>query len=69
VHSFPRPQNFESTCLNLCNKETTQIVILLYALIFALPLFAGRDKSDVIVMNNDDRLTGEIKALNVGVLR
>jgi hypothetical protein len=45
-----------------------QIVILFYALIFATPLFAGRDKSDVIVMNNGDRLTGEIKALSAGVL-
>jgi hypothetical protein len=44
-----------------------QVVILTMALLFALPLFA-RDKTDVIVMNNGDRLTGEIKGLNAGVL-
>jgi hypothetical protein len=35
--------------------------------LFAAPLYA-RDKSDVIVMNNGDRLTGEIKGLDSGVL-
>jgi hypothetical protein len=44
-----------------------QVVILAIALLFALPLFA-RDKTDVIVMNNGDRLTGEIKGLDAGVL-
>jgi hypothetical protein len=37
------------------------------ALLSTLPLFA-RDKSDVIVMNNGDRMTGEIKGLDDGVL-
>jgi hypothetical protein len=36
-------------------------------LLFAVPLYA-REKSDVIVMNNGDRLTGEIKGLDSGVL-
>jgi hypothetical protein len=36
-------------------------------LLFAFPLYA-REKSDLIVMNNGDRLTGEIKGLNSGVL-
>jgi hypothetical protein len=44
-----------------------QVVTLTIALLFALPLFA-RDKTDVIVMNNGDRLTGEIKGLDAGVL-
>jgi hypothetical protein len=44
-----------------------QVVILTIALLFAPPLFA-RDKTDVIVMNNGDRLTGEIKGLDAGVL-
>jgi Protein of unknown function, DUF481 len=35
--------------------------------LFAAPLHA-RDKSDVIVMSNGDRLTGEIKGLDAGVL-
>jgi hypothetical protein len=41
--------------------------ILCFTLLFTLPLFA-REKSDVIVMSNGDRLTGEIKGLNSGVL-
>src|SRR5580698_3541924 len=41
--------------------------ILCFTLLFTLPLFA-REKSDVIVMNNGDRFTGEIKGLNSGVL-
>jgi hypothetical protein len=45
-----------------------QMLILFCTLVFAMPLLAGRDKSDVIVMNNGDRLTGEIKGLNAGVL-
>jgi hypothetical protein len=41
---------------------------LLFCIIpFASPLYA-REKSDVIVMNNGDRLTGEIKGLGAGVL-
>jgi len=44
-----------------------QVVTLTMALLFALPLFA-RDKTDIIVMNNGDRLTGEIKGLDAGVL-
>jgi Protein of unknown function, DUF481 len=41
--------------------------ILCYTFLLALPLFA-REKSDVIVMNNGDRFTGEIKGLDSGVL-
>jgi ribosomal protein L31 len=40
---------------------------LLFTLLFATPLFA-RDKSDILVMNNGDRLTGEIKGLSSGTL-
>lgn len=42
-------------------------VIVCCAFLFALPLFA-REKSDVLVMNNGDRLTCEIKGLDAGVL-
>jgi hypothetical protein len=42
-------------------------VSLVMALFFVLPLFA-REKTDVIVMNNGDRFTGEIKGLDAGVL-
>ena len=41
--------------------------ILCCNLLLALPLFA-RENTDVIVMRNGDHLTGEIKALNGGVL-
>jgi Protein of unknown function, DUF481 len=40
---------------------------LLIAAFFATPLFA-RTKTDVIVMRNGDRFTGEIKGLDAGVL-
>lgn len=42
-------------------------VILCYQLLFALPLLA-RENTDVIVMKNGDRLTGQIKALSDGTL-
>jgi hypothetical protein len=41
--------------------------VLCSILLFTLPLF-GREKSDVIVMKNGDRFTGEIKGLDSGVL-
>jgi hypothetical protein len=42
-------------------------VILSFAFFLTLPLFA-REKTDVIVMKNGDRFTGEVKGLNAGVL-
>jgi small nuclear ribonucleoprotein (snRNP)-like protein len=47
--------------MNVCTA------VLCSALLLAAPLFA-RDKTDVIVMKNGDRLTGEIKGLDSGVL-
>ena len=45
-----------------------KIAVLAYcAFLFTVPLLA-RDKSDVLVMNNGDRLTCEIKGLEAGVL-
>lgn len=44
-----------------------RIVVLVSALAVSIPLLA-REKSDIIVMNNGDRLTGEIKALDSGTL-
>ncbi len=41
--------------------------ILSWAFLLVGPLFA-RESTDVIVMNNGDHLTGEIKGLNAGVL-
>ena len=44
-------------------------VILFCHLLIALPSFASaRESTDVIVMQNGDRFTGEVKALNAGVL-
>ncbi len=44
-----------------------RIFALLLALLVAAPLFA-RDKSDVIIMNNGDRVTFEIKGLDADTL-
>ena len=38
-----------------------------FVLVLATPLFA-RDKSDVLIMNNGDHLTCEIKGLSAGIL-
>ena len=44
-----------------------RIVVLSFALLLAAPLYA-RDKSDVIIMKNGDRLTCEIKSLDANTL-
>ncbi|MFZ0707075.1 MAG: hypothetical protein WAM71_15830, partial [Candidatus Korobacteraceae bacterium] len=41
--------------------------VMFCALLLAIPVLA-REKSDVLVMNNGDRLTCEIKGLDAGVL-
>src|SRR3954453_6879771 len=46
----------------------TRATILSAVLLVGAPL-AARPKVDVIVMSNGDRITGEIKGLNAGVLR
>lgn len=45
----------------------TAVVVVLCALSVATPLLA-RDKSDILVMNNGDRFTCEIKGLEAGIL-
>jgi len=45
-----------------------RVSILSALAVFAAPV-AARPKTDVIVMSNGDRITGEIKGLNAGVLR
>jgi putative salt-induced outer membrane protein YdiY len=45
----------------------TRIVFVGFALLFATPLLA-RDKTDVLVMKNGDRMTCEVKELDAGVL-
>jgi hypothetical protein len=44
------------------------VIIVRLTILLAIPLFA-RQKTDVIVMENGDRFTGEIKGLSGGVLR
>jgi hypothetical protein len=44
-----------------------QAIMLCYVFLLTTPLFA-RESTDVIVMNNGDHLTGEIKGLNADVL-
>lgn len=44
-----------------------RVMIFSCAALFSSPLFA-RDNTDVIVMKNGDRMTGEIKRLSAGVL-
>jgi hypothetical protein len=46
----------------------TRILILSSTFIIAIPLVAAREKTDLLVMNNGDRLTDEIKGLNSGTL-
>ncbi len=46
---------------------SVRAAVLASALLVTLPLF-GREKNDVLVMKNGDRLTCEIKGLNDGVL-
>jgi hypothetical protein len=48
-------------------NTNTRFLSLTLALLFALPLHA-RDKTDVMVMTNGDRLTCEVKGLDAGVL-
>jgi hypothetical protein len=44
-----------------------RVIVFCSILLFSVPLLA-REKSDVIVMHNGDRFTGEIKGLDSGVL-
>ena len=49
------------------NKVATRFVLLTLALLFSVPICA-REKTDVMVMTNGDRLTCEVKGLDAGVL-
>ena len=44
-----------------------KVIVLSCVVLFSLPLFA-REKTDVVVMKNGDRLTCEINGLSAGVL-
>jgi hypothetical protein len=60
-------QSFIRTTTALVHCKFFRVAALSCALAIGLPLWA-REKSDIIVMNNGDRLTGEIKGLDSGVL-
>src|SRR6266480_344452 len=45
----------------------TRFLLLTFALLFTVQLYA-RDKTDIMVMTNGDRLTCEVKGLEAGVL-
>lgn len=45
----------------------TRLMLMSFVLMFATSL-AAREKTDVLIMRNGDRLTGEIKSLDSGVL-
>src|SRR6266480_1493922 len=45
----------------------TRFLLLTLALLFPVQLYA-RDKTDIMVMTNGDRLTCEVKGLDAGVL-
>lgn len=47
-------------------RVNTRALVLTSFLLFAAPLYA-REKTDVLVMKNGDRLTCEVKGLEVGV--
>ena len=46
---------------------STKIIVAGLALLLTTPVLA-REKTDVLVMRNDDRMTSEIKGLSAGVL-
>jgi hypothetical protein len=48
----------------MMNARLSHLTLIL---LFAIPLYA-RDKTDVMVMTNGDRLTCEVKGLDAGVL-
>jgi hypothetical protein len=58
---------FESARLRIVSHMSTWALILSFTLVLAVPLLA-RDKTDVLVMKNGDRMTCEIKGLDAGVL-
>ena len=51
--------------IGVCLKIRT--IVFSLAILLASPLFA-RDSTDIIIMKNGDRLTGEVKGLDAGVL-
>jgi hypothetical protein len=47
--------------------NSPQITVLVGIALLAIPVF-GRDRTDVLIMKNGDRMTCEVKGLNAGVL-
>src|SRR5271169_6628389 len=57
----------EKNSLKVGSVMSIRAVILSFTLLLTVPLFA-REKTDVIVMKNGDRLTCEVKGLDAGAL-
>ena len=53
--------------MRIGSSVTNRVILLSCTLLAATSLFA-RESTDVIIMNNGDRLTGKIKSLKSGVL-
>ncbi len=56
----------QTACLNGSDMKIAATVV--FSLLFLTTPLLAREKSDVLVMNNGDRLTCEIKGLDAGVL-
>ena len=54
-------------CSDQSESRRFLLTMLSFAVLFAVPLLA-RDKTDVLIMMNGDRMTGEVKGLDGGVL-
>jgi hypothetical protein len=57
----------DASLLNREKAMNTRFLLLTLALLFPVQLYA-RDKTDIMVMTNGDRLTCEVKGLDAGVL-
>src|ERR1700752_5240577 len=69
VRSQPRASDKRCKCKRRIRIRRTMKIATVgaFVLVLATPLFA-RDKSDVLIMNNGDHLTCEIKGLSAGIL-
>ena len=63
---WPCPE-FENSMRRKGTMNNRTFILITLLLFLAAPLF-GRDKTDVLVMKNGDRMTCEVKGLNGGVL-
>jgi putative salt-induced outer membrane protein YdiY len=67
ANDAPKPACIAERRLIMNTRMKTRFLCLTIALLLTVPLYA-RDKTDVMVMTNGDRLTCEVKGLDAGVL-